>query len=101
MSKSIVDRMGGKMDHGCFVTIRGVADYLGVGYSRAQRILLEAYRGGDLIRHRVERCLIYSSRQRALFSAVELGAGRRRKSPPTAPRRRPRVTAEENQLRLL
>lgn len=61
---SILERLSGKLDDGCYVTIGAAARHLGVCYRQAQRMLLEAYRAGDLRRKRLDdRRLIYTSSQ--------------------------------------
>lgn len=67
MQRSIVERMSGKMDDGCYVTIDAAARHLGLRYRQTQRLLREAHLGGDLVRAKAGRKLLYSSKQRSLF----------------------------------
>lgn len=64
--KGIIDRMAGKMDDGIYATIDAVARHLRVTYQHAQRSLLGEYRGGNLLRERIGRRLVYTSKQRGL-----------------------------------
>lgn len=67
MSKSVVSRMGGRLDEGFYATIPAVARYLGIKYDRAQKMLREEFIVGNLIREHAGRRLLYTSKQRSLF----------------------------------
>lgn len=67
MSRTVVARMGGRMDEGFYATIPGVAKYLRVTYDRAQKMLREEFIAGNLIRARLGRHVIYTSKQGSLF----------------------------------
>lgn len=78
--KGIIDRMAGKMDDGIYATIDAVARHLRVTYQHAQRSLLGEYRGGNLLRERIGRRLVYTSKQRGLVLEPQRAARRKRAS---------------------